>query len=683
MELTGADGLPGADGVDGLPGADGADGLPGADGVDGLPGADGADELMVFQVLMELMVFQVLMAIADGLPGADGVDGDDGKTILNGTSAPASEIGTDGDFYINTTEDEIYGPKAGGAWGSPTSLVGADGADGVDGLPGADGADGDPAAMTIQTRAGNAGAAAGTVIDVDTISFNSDNGFGVEDLGSGEVLINLGSSFAPWLVDGQTTLSPTGEEPIEFIAGDGITITTNAAADPKEISFSASGGVTTLAGLTDTTLTTLVDGQVLTYDTTNGWQNETQALLFTDDSLSGRTRRITAGTITGTSGSETISGGSNNSIDESPAQPSGSGHTISGGVGNTISNVYGSYASVAFSGSITIAGGENNIVQGIVVNPDPLYYDGGMHSTISGGYSNTISGAYSTIIGGIKNTASGTCSTVGGAHASDGGFSGSFAWHDGTTFSDHYGDPQSGSPTAVPNAPNQFAIKAAGGLRLVPDLTRDGTTTPTGYVLTADADGVGTWQAIPGLLFTGLDATGSTRRLTAGTATGDYSTLSGGSLNVASGSYSFIGGGNGNQATNNGSTIAGGSSNKIYGLSTLSVIVGGSANVIGNETSGNSYDSFIGGGWQNKIGEVDGESSGGAVIGGGWNNKIKGNSPHSVMGGGQQNEITGNHSTLSGGSGNVASGSSVVIGGGAVTCNWRLQYFKWWIEQCG
>ena len=43
------------------------------------------------------------------------------------------------------------------------------------------------------------------------------------------------------------------------------------------------------------------------------------------------------------------------------------------------------------------------------------------------------------------------------------------------------------SAVTIPNAADQFAIRAAGGLRLVPDLTRDGTTTPTGYVLTADA----------------------------------------------------------------------------------------------------------------------------------------------------------------------------------------------------
>lgn len=64
--------------------------------------------------------------------GTNGVDGVDGNTILYGTAAPTTE-GVDGDFYIRTTTNYIYGPKASGTWPSGTSLVGAAGADG--GLP--------------------------------------------------------------------------------------------------------------------------------------------------------------------------------------------------------------------------------------------------------------------------------------------------------------------------------------------------------------------------------------------------------------------------------------------------------------------------------------------------------------------------------------------------------------------
>lgn len=59
-----------------------------------------------------------------GATGSTGAAGADGKTVLNGSGAPGSGLGVDGDFYIDTTADDIYGPKTAGAWGSGTSLIG-------------------------------------------------------------------------------------------------------------------------------------------------------------------------------------------------------------------------------------------------------------------------------------------------------------------------------------------------------------------------------------------------------------------------------------------------------------------------------------------------------------------------------------------------------------------------------
>jgi len=70
-----------------------------------------------------------------GDTGPAGSNGTDGKTVLNGTVVPTTE-GVDGDFYIRTDTDEIYGPKTGGSWGSPTSLVGPTGSNGSDGADG-------------------------------------------------------------------------------------------------------------------------------------------------------------------------------------------------------------------------------------------------------------------------------------------------------------------------------------------------------------------------------------------------------------------------------------------------------------------------------------------------------------------------------------------------------------------
>lgn len=79
-----------------------------------------------------------------GPAGANGTNGADGKTVLSGTTVPAASLGTNGDFYIRTTTSEIYGPKAAGVWGSPTSLKGADGAPGAPGAPGGPGPEGSP-----------------------------------------------------------------------------------------------------------------------------------------------------------------------------------------------------------------------------------------------------------------------------------------------------------------------------------------------------------------------------------------------------------------------------------------------------------------------------------------------------------------------------------------------------------
>jgi hypothetical protein len=70
-----------------------------------------------------------------GEDGEDGVDGVDGNTILSGIADPTGLIGVDGDFYINLSSMQFFGPRTGGAWGLGVDLVGGTGADGDDGLP--------------------------------------------------------------------------------------------------------------------------------------------------------------------------------------------------------------------------------------------------------------------------------------------------------------------------------------------------------------------------------------------------------------------------------------------------------------------------------------------------------------------------------------------------------------------
>jgi hypothetical protein len=75
-----------------------------------------------------------------GDTGPPGPSGANGNTVLNGTGAPANTVGNNGDFYIDTAADVLYGPKAGGAWPTTgTSLVGNPGATGPTGPAGPQG----------------------------------------------------------------------------------------------------------------------------------------------------------------------------------------------------------------------------------------------------------------------------------------------------------------------------------------------------------------------------------------------------------------------------------------------------------------------------------------------------------------------------------------------------------------
>jgi hypothetical protein len=67
------------------------------------------------------------------------------NTILNGKGVPATSLGINGDFYIDTRSLLIYGPKAKGKWPLPQNLQGPIGATGVTGISGSDGKNGSDA----------------------------------------------------------------------------------------------------------------------------------------------------------------------------------------------------------------------------------------------------------------------------------------------------------------------------------------------------------------------------------------------------------------------------------------------------------------------------------------------------------------------------------------------------------
>jgi hypothetical protein len=64
------------------------------------------------------------------------------NTILSGFGSPSNAIGIDGDFYIDTKNLNIYGPKMKKKWPKAVSLKGSNGLDGTDGSDGKSGSDG-------------------------------------------------------------------------------------------------------------------------------------------------------------------------------------------------------------------------------------------------------------------------------------------------------------------------------------------------------------------------------------------------------------------------------------------------------------------------------------------------------------------------------------------------------------
>ncbi|MCH7877760.1 MAG: tail fiber domain-containing protein [candidate division Zixibacteria bacterium] len=154
-------------------------------------------------------------------------------------------------------------------------------------------------------------------------------------------------------------------------------------------------------------------------------------------------------------------------------------------------------------------------------------------------------------------------------------------------------------------------------------------------------------------------------------ASGDFSFIGGGLLNIASDSGAVVSGGSVNRARGKYSVVAGGGgalpSDSNLASGDKSAIVGGQRNIA------SGFISFIGGGNGNTasgdIGSVVCGGSGNtasqifATVGGGVSNRASSN--YSTVGGGQSNVASGNASTIGGGVVNFATGVASTIPGGA------------------
>jgi hypothetical protein len=122
-------------GGDGTDGEDGEDGIDGATWISGTAvptteGVDGDYYLRTTNYEIYKKTNETWNSIGN-IKGLTGDDGADGATWLSGTETPTTE-GNDGDFYLKTTDYEIYKKTGGtGTWNSIGNIKGADGADGV------------------------------------------------------------------------------------------------------------------------------------------------------------------------------------------------------------------------------------------------------------------------------------------------------------------------------------------------------------------------------------------------------------------------------------------------------------------------------------------------------------------------------------------------------------------------
>ena len=134
---------------------------------------------------------------ATGTAGADGADGADGSVWWNGTGAPDSGLGVDGDFYLDLDNSDVYN-RVSGSWAWVANIQGEQGPPG--------------------TGSGTAG----------SVWWNGtgapDSGLGVDgdfylDLGNGDVY-NRVSGLWTWVANIQGPEGPQGEQGIQGIQGE-------------------------------------------------------------------------------------------------------------------------------------------------------------------------------------------------------------------------------------------------------------------------------------------------------------------------------------------------------------------------------------------------------------------------------------------------------------------------------
>ncbi len=159
------------------------------------------------------------------LQGAQGPPGADGKTILSGTGAPSNSVGANGDYFLDTTNSRLYGPKTSGAWGGYVSLIGPQGIQGIQGPQG------DPATNLVTSVFTRQGAVSGVDGDypyngrivvnaTDTLQLTDNQRYVDVNRGAG-VTVTLPNSFpVGWVCE----VTQIGAGQVTFATASGATL---------------------------------------------------------------------------------------------------------------------------------------------------------------------------------------------------------------------------------------------------------------------------------------------------------------------------------------------------------------------------------------------------------------------------------------------------------------------------
>lgn len=191
----------------------------------------------------------------------------------------------------------------------------------------------------------------------------------------------------------------------------------------------------------------------------------------------------------------TIGGGFKNTASERFTTVGGGSLNIASDIHATVSGGSGNVASYRFT---TVGGGTQNLASSLaaVVSGGDHNLAQGAYSSILGGLNNNADGYLATIGGGAGNTASGSYSVIVGGFANSAAANYSFAAGRGAhVIPDHPGTFLFADSNALPFAslaPNEFAVRASGGIRLVTAIDDSGASL-AGVRL---SPGSGAWETL-------------------------------------------------------------------------------------------------------------------------------------------------------------------------------------------